>query len=221
MDIETIVSECYSENMQARNRSFEHDEALGRAMLLFWRKGYGASSARNLVSETGLSTSSLSLAFGGKRDLFEASLKKYRAEQSIGLIEALGADAPLRQKLRMIFLHTVTQSLESACKGCLMVNTAVEFGAQDPEIRGLVVDNVHEVEDALTFAIDAARSGSEALTPLPSRSLARLIFHMLTALKVTSKVKQDRAWLEDAVNSFLTVVFGPEEGNHGSGRTDD
>jgi TetR/AcrR family transcriptional regulator, transcriptional repressor for nem operon len=206
--------------MQARNRSFESEVALNSAMRLFWRKGYGAASSRDLVRETGLSTSSLSLAFGGKRELFEASLKKYRAEQSRGLIVTLGGNAPLRRKLEMIFLHTLGQSLESECKGCLMVNTAVELGAQDTSIRDVIAANVLEVEEALVFAIEDAKNRGEALPLLESASLARLTFHMLTALKVTSKVMQDRSYLEDAVNSFLTVVFGPEEDIHGTGRTE-
>jgi TetR/AcrR family transcriptional repressor of nem operon len=189
-------------------------------MRLFWRKGYGAASSRDLVRETGLSTSSLSLAYGGKRELFEASLTKYRAEQSSGLIEALGGNAPLRQRLETIFLHTISQSLEGECKGCLMVNTAVELAGEDAAIRDVVVANVLDVEEALVFAIEDARARGDALPALKSRSLARLTFHMLTALKVTSKVMQDRAYLEDAVHSFLTVVFGQEEDNHGEGRTE-
>ena len=42
----------------ARAKSFDQNEVLDKAVILFWKKGYNATSANDLVRELGLSRSS-------------------------------------------------------------------------------------------------------------------------------------------------------------------
>ena len=61
----------------ARQREFDADAALDRAMDLFWSKGYEATSLDDLCEVTGLSRSSLYAAFGSKRNLLLRSVERY------------------------------------------------------------------------------------------------------------------------------------------------
>ena len=54
----------------ARPQEFDTAEALYKAMDVFWRKGYEATSLADLLDATGLSKSSLYATFGGKREFF-------------------------------------------------------------------------------------------------------------------------------------------------------
>jgi len=61
-----------------RTKAFQPAQALDRAMELFWRDGYAATGLDQLVRRTGASRYGLYATFGGKRDLFVASLERWR-----------------------------------------------------------------------------------------------------------------------------------------------
>ncbi|MDH3970432.1 MAG: TetR/AcrR family transcriptional regulator, partial [Rhodospirillales bacterium] len=62
----------------ARPKSFDREEVLERAMAVFWRKGYAATSVRDLVEATGLNPGSLYDTFDDKHGLFLESVTLYR-----------------------------------------------------------------------------------------------------------------------------------------------
>src|SRR5262245_37413696 len=60
-----------------RPPEFDRDDALERAMRLFWAKGYEGTSMSDLTVALGIGRQSLYGAFGGKRELFVACLERY------------------------------------------------------------------------------------------------------------------------------------------------
>lgn len=58
-------------------KQFNPDAALERAMLTFWELGWSATSIDVLCTAMGLGRSSLYTTFGGKDELFRASLERY------------------------------------------------------------------------------------------------------------------------------------------------
>src|ERR1700753_4315620 len=61
----------------AGRKQFDVDEALRRAMLVFWRWGYSEASIERLTEGTGLGRGSLYGTFGDKSTLFRRSLQRY------------------------------------------------------------------------------------------------------------------------------------------------
>ena len=54
----------------ARTKAFDERRALIAAMLVFWEKGYEATSMQDLEQAMGLRRTSIYNAFGNKRSLF-------------------------------------------------------------------------------------------------------------------------------------------------------
>ena len=61
----------------ARPPKFDDDEILDRAMLLFWRQGWSATSIRQLEVELDLKAPSIYRRFGSKDGLARAVLERY------------------------------------------------------------------------------------------------------------------------------------------------
>jgi AcrR family transcriptional regulator len=60
-----------------RARTFDADEALERAMRVFWAKGYEGASLSDLTEAMGINRPSLYAAFGNKQELFRKALERY------------------------------------------------------------------------------------------------------------------------------------------------
>jgi AcrR family transcriptional regulator len=60
-----------------RARTFDADEALDRAMTVFWSKGYEGTSLSDLTEAMGINRPSLYAAYGNKQELFRKALERY------------------------------------------------------------------------------------------------------------------------------------------------
>jgi AcrR family transcriptional regulator len=60
-----------------RARAFDADEALDKAMTVFWSKGYEGTSLSDLTQAMGINRPSLYAAYGNKQELFRKVLERY------------------------------------------------------------------------------------------------------------------------------------------------
>ena len=101
----------------ARPKEFDEHEVIGKALELFQRQGYDATSVRDLQEQTGLSSSSLYAAFGGKEQLFLRALKVWRevarnVVESISTLKLpLGVEAGIAVVFLAIYLDRLTAAL--------------------------------------------------------------------------------------------------------------
>src|SRR6266702_4154468 len=88
---------------RGRPRAYEPEVALARALDVFWKEGFAATSLDDLSAATGMNRPSLYGAFGDKRELYIKSYESYRdrARQRMG--EAFAIDLPLREMLQKIY----------------------------------------------------------------------------------------------------------------------
>ena len=78
---------------KGRPREFDADEALDRALEVFWRKGYEGASLAELTEAMGINRPSLYAAFGNKEALFRRAFDRYADGPAAYTREALeGAD---------------------------------------------------------------------------------------------------------------------------------
>jgi AcrR family transcriptional regulator len=116
-----------------RPRSYEWHNVVDVAKQVFWDHGYEETALGDLEDATGLSRSSLYLAFGTKRGLFDAAMTEYVEtfiDPRLGPVEAPGAG--LREASRFFQdLATLFRDPGSQ-RGCLMINSIAELARSDP-----------------------------------------------------------------------------------------
>src|SRR5260370_2130862 len=111
----------------SRTRTLDDDTVLDRATEIFWRRGYAATSMRDLTEATGLSSAALYHRFNDKEGLFLETLRRY-ADQ--GLTERFARLSALESPLQAIctfFDELIEMSVDDPDKlGCLLVNTVLD-----------------------------------------------------------------------------------------------
>ena len=108
---------------RGRPRAFEPETALTQAMDVFWQEGFAATSLDSLSAATGLNRPSLYGAFGDKRALYLQAYSQYRKRVNETFAPLFQGRAPLRTKLRRIFVAALELYLsgEHGPRGCFTV----------------------------------------------------------------------------------------------------
>src|SRR5579862_814519 len=88
---------------RGRPRAYEPDVALGKALDLFRKDGFAATSLDDLSAATGMNRPSLYGAFGDKRELYIKSYQRYRDDARASLIEVFRSEEPIRERLKRIY----------------------------------------------------------------------------------------------------------------------
>ena len=174
-----------------RPRSFDMETVLTGAMHAFRKHGYEAVSIRDLEAATGLAAGSLYNAFGGKRALFDAASAHY----NIAIVRRRIADhAPEGSGLgglKALFLSVLAEP-DGTTDGCLITNSAVEFG--DRVLPDFVREGWALLEDAFADRL----GGGAARRP---QAVALLAFYQ--GLLVLVRAGFDPIALEGAINAHF------------------
>jgi AcrR family transcriptional regulator len=111
-----------------RPRGFDVDEALERALLVFWEQGYEGASLTNLTSAMGISRTSMYAAFGNKEELFRQVLQRYTEGPAAYGVRAL--EEPTARQVATAFLNgSVRTTTRPGCPtGCLGVQGSLAAG---------------------------------------------------------------------------------------------
>ncbi|MBQ0851044.1 TetR/AcrR family transcriptional regulator [Streptomyces sp. BH-SS-21] len=122
-----------------RPRGFDADEALERAMLVFWRHGYEGASTANLTNAMGISTTSMYAAFGNKEKLFRKVLERYTEGPSAYMARALEEPTALGTATAILAGTVRTTTRPANPHGCLGVQSALTVSDSGEEVRELLV----------------------------------------------------------------------------------
>lgn len=145
-----------------RRKSYDRDVLLGKAMEVFRDHGFAGTSAEMLVEELGVNRFSLYAEFGSKQGLFDAVLQRYDdkvVERNFGPLEEPGAGIDEIRALLEFFGSA--QRSPAWGRGCLLCNTAVEFGPEDPSGAGFIQRYFDRVSSSFLSALENARNNGE------------------------------------------------------------
>ena len=118
-----------------RTRQFDVEEALDRALEVFWARGYEGATLPELTRAMGINRPSLYAAFGNKEQLFRKALDRYQTGPMSFLTEAL-RQPTARAVVEAIFSGFVRMQRDrSKPRGCLVVSGALACGEERETVR--------------------------------------------------------------------------------------
>jgi AcrR family transcriptional regulator len=195
---------------RGRPRAYEPEIALGKALDLFRRQGFAATSLDDLSEATGMNRPSLYGAFGDKRELYIKSYQRYREEARASMLTIFREEMPLRQRLERIFASALNIYLsgETGPRGCFTVVTAASEAVSDPEIRAMVLDGLSELDKAFANCFRKAKEKSELPEGADPAVLAQLASATVHSIAIRSRARVSRKDLEAIVKGAIDVMVG-------------
>lgn len=147
-----------------RTKAFVEEEALLKALNLFWSKGYEATSLSDLTTHLGIGKGSFYDTFGSKKELFDRAFAVYR----IKAYEKLKADLAAKENRvegikNYIENHTAIMLDGDKRKGCFVANSTAEL-ANDETVRTFLQEHNAIMKSGIVDYLKAGNiSGAEAI----------------------------------------------------------
>lgn len=202
--------ETKSPNPIGRPRSFDRDQALRRAMHVFWQKGFEGSSLHDLTTAMNIQPASLYAAFGNKETLFSSALDHYVAGPVDFMRTAL--EQPTAYAVaESILIGTVEfLSKNRARCGCMTIQAALVGGEQTAPVRSLLIHLRVKAQRALRRRFERARSEGDLPRHLNAGDLARFITTIFQGLTVQAIDGASRREMLRVAGIALQSVFPGE-----------
>jgi TetR/AcrR family transcriptional regulator, transcriptional repressor for nem operon len=191
----------------ARPREFDVEVALGRAMEMFWSKGYESTSLDDLCAVTGLSRSSFYATFGSKRNLLLRAVDRYVELRNPQIAEVLARPLPIRDAFAALAQQFIDQIISGpGRRGCFLGNCAAELPRHDRAALARVRRGLECTTATFRVALAQAEERGELPIGADIDTLARFLTAGFQGLRLVGKVNPNRAVLEDIATTMLRCL---------------
>lgn len=191
----------------ARPREFEREEALQKALYVFWEKGYDATTLPELLEKMSISRSSLYDTFGDKQALFREALNLYLQQFATRRMVLLRKAKSAKQGITAYFEDHIEVALADAYPGgCFVTNTATTLKTSDEPIVDSITQGMNQLEAAFYALLQRGQEAGEIAKDKDLQALARLFVGIAYGINVVARVSPHRERLEDMVNAAIQTL---------------
>jgi AcrR family transcriptional regulator len=193
---------------RGRPKGFILDEALDRAVEMFWEHGYDGVDVDRIAGAVNVTKPSLYRAFGDKPTLLLKAVERYEKTFVANRMAAFEAEPDIRKAVTDFFEATVVAATGHACGGCMIVVAALGHSARVTEIRSYAAKGLTATADIFAERFDKEMKAGR-LTRTPSAKVrGRALLDLLQGLQVRAKVGIARAQLLQDARSYVPLILG-------------
>jgi TetR/AcrR family transcriptional repressor of nem operon len=166
----------------ARPIEFDRLQAVNRALALFWRQGYQATTLAELLQTMGIGRSSFYAAFTDKRTFFIECLDLWAA-RTLDLLQRARTERPPMDALQDFFERSFVGARGAKAHwGCMLVNTVLEMAGVDDELAARASHHMGEMQRV--FQVCLLDAGA---TPARAEELAAMLMLFNEGIRVSSR----------------------------------
>lgn len=187
-----------------KKAKFDRQEVINKATNLFWKKGFHATSMRNLQDEIDMRPASIYATFGSKEGLFKEVLQNYT---DIGLAEIKQCqddyDSPL-EALKTFVKSQVIATQDNAPNGvCMLTKTLNELTDDSQELVDITKAHVMKIAAEFVSILEKAKALGELDENKEAQVLASYLQIQMTGLRTHVKIMDDKNKLDEMINSMF------------------
>ncbi len=173
---------------RGRPPAFNHEDALKKALQVFWQRGYEGASMTELTEALGINRPSIYAAFGNKEALFRKALSKYTAGPVAYIAHALSAPTASLVVEKILTQSALFLTDPTNPSGCMMVLGALSGGKDSELIKQELIAHRKNFEEKLKQRFELAQTQSDLAQTVDTASLAKYIatIHQGLSVQATS-----------------------------------
>lgn len=189
----------------AKTAKFDRQEVIDKATNLYWKKGFHATSMRNLQDEIDMRPGSIYAAFGSKDGLFKETLRNY-TDMTLSQLQQLSNeyDSPT-DVLKAFVKAQVIDTQNDAPNGmCMLAKTIGELTEENQEIIDTTRNHLGEIVDAFIKLIAQGQARGEITKNKTVEDLASHVQIQIAGLRTYAKINRDKNMLNNKIEDIFT-----------------
>jgi len=189
----------------ARNVEFNEEEAIQKAMEVFWKKGYSGASLRDLTDAMKINSSSLYNTIGDKHELFVKCIKHYtETKMELATKRAATFKSPLSAIIS--FINDVADIIINGDDSCMAIKTAFEIANKDKSIQAILKVDSDFTHDFVLSLITKARGLGEIKKDEDPEMLTDYFISVITGWYESYILHQDPIRIRKMAQYLITQV---------------
>ncbi|WP_395606493.1 TetR/AcrR family transcriptional regulator [Pseudomonas sp. B22129] len=189
----------------ARKIAFDYDQAVDKAKVLFWQRGYVATGLRDLLKVMDIGESSFYNSLKSKKHLYLACVQRYEDDVVARRLEAL-VSAPTAAAGIRAFFTAILDDLDTAqlpSPLCMVAAMVTDVVLSDPELRERAEQGLEAVRGIMCERLIEDQASGVLPASLDPQVTASVLLTYLQGLWRMALVKFERPVFEQQVNAFL------------------
>jgi AcrR family transcriptional regulator len=188
---------------RGRPLAFNQDEALDKALKVFWARGYEGASMAELTEALGINKPSIYAAFGNKEELFRKALARY----TTGPVAFVG-EAMKEPTAKLAVEKLLTQAADffsdkNTPNGCMIVQGALTCGQGAQVIQQELIAYRAYFEVSINKRLDLGKEQGDLPQHTSTKQLAKYIATIHQGMSVQATSGATREELKEIVEMAL------------------
>jgi len=197
-----------SKRPRGRPKGFLPEEALDRAVEMFWEHGYEGVDVDRIARAVHVTKPAIYRAFGDKPTLLLKAVEHYALTYGAPRMAAFQAEPDIRKAVTAFCEATVNAAADDARGGCMMAAAALGQSERVTEIREYAAVGLTETAELFTKRFEKeVRAGCLRRTP-SAKVRGRLLVDLLQGLQLRGKVGVPREQLLQDARSYVALILG-------------
>ena len=193
---------------RGRPKGFIPDEALDRAVEMFWEHGYEGVDVDRIARAVNVTKPALYRAFGDKSTLLLKAVERYAETYGAPVMAAFQAEPDIHKAVTARCEAVVNTASCDGRNGCMMVAAALGQSERVTEIRSFLAKALTGAAEVLAKRFEQeARAGRLTRTP-SARVRARALVDLMKGLQLRAKAGFAREQLLQDARSYVPLILG-------------
>ncbi len=191
-----------------RQKEFDTNATIEKAMKIFWKTGYEGTSLQTLLKGLDLLNGSFYHSFKSKKKLYLAALETYNQDFSQKRILVFSSSHPFKKKLLYFFDKIFDRQQKGECpKGCFLFNSVHTDAMRDKDLKHRIQLYIGEFEQFLEQEICKAVQNAELSSKTEARRAAKLLVTHMAGLMQMSTLHYDDKVFREQTKAFVELLF--------------
>ncbi|MFT0211577.1 TetR/AcrR family transcriptional regulator [Pseudomonas sp. F1_0610] len=193
-----------STTKRGRPKRFDEQEALQKAMLLFWQNGYIATSISDLTQALGITAPSLYCSFGDKASLFNRCIDYYLTHEACPILPIMEKAKTAKVAFELLMYDSAKRLVQpDKPMGCMLITATMSGAHEIPEVQHNVQEKRKSYKQHLLQRLQLGIEQGDVAANAPIQAITDFYLTVINGLTVQAC---DGASLEELNHVIFNAI---------------
>jgi AcrR family transcriptional regulator len=192
---------------RGRPQAFDPDEALDRAVDMFWANNYVGVDVDQIARAVNVSKPALYREFGDKATLLVKAVERYANKYGAPMIEAFLAEPDINKAVMNFCEATINTATNEPRLGCMMAAAALGQSERVAEIRAFCAQGLTATAKILAERFEKEMRARRLSRKLSAKVRGRALVDLMQGMLLRAKAGVPRKELLEDARSYASVVL--------------